>query len=59
MLLHVDRARDGSRRLTEIAVLRRPDGARRAAVVTAWHADRGPGIGAADLRALVDGRVRR
>ena len=59
MLLHVDRARDGFRRLTEIAVLRRPDGAQRAAVVTAWHADRGPGIGAADLRALVDGRVRR
>jgi pilus assembly protein CpaF len=59
VLLHVDRARDGSRRLTEIAVLRRPDGASRATVVTAWHADRGPGIGAPDLRALLDDRLHR
>ena len=59
MLLHVDRARDGARRLSEIAVLGRPAGGARATVVTAWHADRGPGAGVADLRALLDERVRR
>ncbi|MBU8817212.1 TadA family conjugal transfer-associated ATPase [Mycolicibacterium goodii] len=43
VLLHVDRARSGHRRLSEIAVLRRAD--RGLDVLTAWHVDSGFGSG--------------
>jgi pilus assembly protein CpaF len=55
VLLHVGRDRDGRRRLSEIAVLRRDqDGLVRA--MTAWHADRGLCSGAAELTAMLGGR---
>ncbi|AKS31027.1 TadA family conjugal transfer-associated ATPase [Mycolicibacterium goodii] len=44
VLLHVDRARTGQRRLSEIAVLGRSD--RGLDVLTAWHIDTGLGCGA-------------
>ena len=55
VLMHVSRGRDGRRRLTEIAVLRRhPNGLVQAA--TAWHADRGFDAGAEQLRTLIAAR---
>jgi pilus assembly protein CpaF len=56
VLLHVSRDRHGQRRLSEIAVLRQRDGDRVHAMPV-WHAERGTGAGAADLRQLV--RERR
>lgn len=57
VVVHVSRDRTGRRRLTEIAVLQRgPDD--RVHAVAAWHADTGPGPGAAHLRSLIDGRRR-
>ena len=55
VLLHVGRHRNGKRRLSEIAVLRR-DGNGLVGVATAWHADSGFGSGAEDLRRLLRGR---
>ncbi|WP_299557816.1 TadA family conjugal transfer-associated ATPase [uncultured Mycolicibacterium sp.] len=52
VLLHVRRDRDGSRRLAEIAVLRR-DAHDRVRAVTAWHHDTGPGPGADPLHRLL------
>ncbi|MGH3675809.1 MAG: TadA family conjugal transfer-associated ATPase [Mycobacterium sp.] len=52
VVLHVGRDRSGSRRLSEIAVLRR-DGDGRVGVATAWHADTGFGCGAEHLRCLI------
>jgi len=58
VLLHVARDRAGNRRLDEIALLRRTaDGG--VGAVTAWHADTGPGCGAAHLRDLIALRGRR
>lgn len=58
VVLQVGRDRDGHRRLTEVAVLRRgADGW--VAAHTAWHADRGFGAGAHALTALLDERCRR
>jgi pilus assembly protein CpaF len=55
VLLHVGRGRDGQRRLSEIAVLRRgSDGL--AGVLTAWHVDRGSCAGAAELESTLKGR---
>ncbi len=59
ILLHVERVRDGGRRLGEIAVLCRPAGVQCCHVVTAWHADTGLGAGAAELRQLLAGRRSR
>ncbi|MGB3484543.1 MAG: TadA family conjugal transfer-associated ATPase [Mycobacterium sp.] len=53
VLLHVSRARDGSRQLSEIAILQRDDGADTCRVLTAWHVDRGHTEGAAELRHLI------
>jgi pilus assembly protein CpaF len=54
-VLHVRRGRDGTRRLDEIAVLRREgDGPVR--VVTAWHADTGSGPAADLLQELLSAR---
>jgi len=55
VLLHVARDRDGRRRLSEIAVLRRTDGWVRA--VTVWHADRGLTDEADALRRLLHNRI--
>jgi pilus assembly protein CpaF len=55
VLLHVSRDRHGQRRLSEIAVLRQRDGDRVHAMPV-WHAERGTGAGAADLRQLVRDR---
>jgi pilus assembly protein CpaF len=52
VVLHVRRGRDGSRRLDEIAVLRR-SGDDPVRVITAWHADTGSGSGAAILSELL------
>ena len=57
VLLHVDRDRDGRRRLSEIAVLR-PGGDGRAQVATVWHADSGFDCGADHLSGLVRDRMR-
>lgn len=55
VLLHVSRDSHGQRRLSEIAVLRQRDGDRVHAMPV-WHAERGTGAGAADLRQLVRDR---
>ncbi len=55
VVVHVSRRRDGTRRLSEIAVLCRADGGGVSAV-TAWHADRGWQDGRQQLGALIDGR---
>lgn len=55
VVVHVSRRRDGTRRLSEIAVLCRADGGGVSAV-TAWHADRGWQDGQQQLGALIDGR---
>ncbi|MCV7422335.1 TadA family conjugal transfer-associated ATPase [Mycobacterium yunnanensis] len=55
VVLHVGRDGAGSRRLEEIAVLRR-GGDGFVAAVTAWHADRGFGEGADSLADLVSAR---
>jgi pilus assembly protein CpaF len=55
VLMHVSRGRDGRRRLSEIAVLRR-DNNGRVHAVTAWHADRGFNAGAEQLRTLIAAR---
>lgn len=55
VLLHVARDRDGRRRLSEIAVLRRTDGWVRA--VTVWHTDRGLTDEADALRRLLRNRI--
>ena len=55
VVLHVGRDRAGTRRLDEIAVLRRGDDGLVGAV-TAWHADRGFGDGMDRLAALVSAR---
>ncbi|CAN5815462.1 TadA family conjugal transfer-associated ATPase [soil metagenome] len=57
VLLHVGRTRDGRRRLSEIALLERAPGSSECRTVTAWHAERGPGDGAAELRRLVCSRT--
>ncbi|WP_431234033.1 TadA family conjugal transfer-associated ATPase [Mycolicibacterium psychrotolerans] len=54
-VVHVGRRRDGTRRLTEIAVLCRADGGGVHAM-TAWHADRGWQDGRQQLQTLIDGR---
>jgi pilus assembly protein CpaF len=54
VLVHVARDRDGRRRLSEIAVLRRTEGWVRA--VTVWHADRGLTDEADGLRRLLQNR---
>lgn len=59
VLLHVDRDRDGYRRLTEIAVLRRPDGTGPCRVVTAWHADGGRCDAADHLNRMLETRTVR
>jgi pilus assembly protein CpaF len=58
VLLHVDRRGDGQRRLTEIAVLHRPEHSQRCAVLTAWHVDAGVGDGADALTAILRERNR-
>jgi pilus assembly protein CpaF len=58
VLLHVDRLRTGVRRLTEIAVLRKPDTSRRCVTATGWHIDGGPCDGAAELERVLRGRIR-
>jgi pilus assembly protein CpaF len=56
VLIHVSRGRDGRRRLSEIAVLRRDaDGLVHAA--KAWHADRGFDSGAEQLRTMIAARI--
>lgn len=57
VVLHVDRARAGDRRLTEIAVLHRA-GDTPVRAVTAWHVDTGPGPGAVELTELLRQRGR-
>lgn len=57
VVLHVSRGAQG-RRLSEIAMLRRADSGY-CRVVSAWHADRGPGDAAAPLRRLIDERCGR
>lgn len=52
VLLHVGRGRDGHRRLSEIAVLRR-EGSALVQVATAWHVDHGFGGGADDLETML------
>jgi pilus assembly protein CpaF len=59
VLLHVDRDRDGHRRLTEIAVLRRPDGTGPCRAVTAWHADGGRCDAVDDLNRMLESRLVR
>lgn len=54
VVIHVGRRRDGTRRLSEIAVLCRTDAGVHS--VTAWHADRGWRDGQQRLRALIEGR---
>lgn len=56
ILLHVDRGRDGVRRLSEIAVLRHGPDSAGCAAVSAWHIDTGFGDGAPDLRRVLGGR---
>ncbi|WP_431238517.1 TadA family conjugal transfer-associated ATPase [Mycolicibacterium aichiense] len=56
-VVHVGRRRDGTRRLTEIAVLCRSDGGGVHAI-TAWHADRGWQDGRQQLQTLIDQRRR-
>ncbi|MEZ0357190.1 TadA family conjugal transfer-associated ATPase [Mycobacterium sp. SA01] len=56
-VVHVGRRRDGTRRLTEIAVLCRADGGGVHAI-TAWHADRGWQDGRQLLQTLIDQRRR-
>ncbi len=55
VLLHVGRDRDGRRRLSEIAVLRR-SGDGLVGVASAWRVTTGFGSGAEDLRDLLRGR---
>ncbi len=55
VLLHVGRDRNGRRRLSEIAVLRRGEEGL-AGVTTAWHVNTGYATGAEDLRDLLRGR---
>ena len=59
VLLHVDRGRDGRRRLTEIGLLGRASDAAGCRVVTAWQHDSGFGDGAAELHRLIAGRLAR
>jgi pilus assembly protein CpaF len=55
-VVHVSRDRKGTRRLSEIGVLRRgEDGCVR--VTTAWHADTGFGCGHGHLATLLHNRV--
>lgn len=56
VLLHVARDREGRRRLSEIAVLRRTDSGRVHAV-RVWHADHGMADEATDLRRLLRNRA--
>jgi pilus assembly protein CpaF len=55
VLLHVARDRDGRRRLSEVAVLRRTG--ERVRAVTVWHADRGMTDEIAHFRVLLQGRM--
>ena len=55
MIVHVSRGRDGTRRLTEIAVLQRCDDGPVVAR-TAWQLDRGFGCGADELNRLIADR---
>jgi pilus assembly protein CpaF len=57
-VVHVSRRRDGTRRLSEIAVLCRADGGGVCAV-TAWHADRGWLGGQQLLQTLIDERRQK
>jgi pilus assembly protein CpaF len=53
VLLHVDRRADGTRRLAEIALLRRSSRTGFSEVVTVWHAERGFGSAADDYAATL------
>jgi pilus assembly protein CpaF len=55
VLLHVARDRAGSRRLSEVAVLRRSD--ERVRAVTVWHAEGGMTEDAGDLHRLLRSRT--
>ena len=55
VVVHVARRRDGTRRLSEIAVLCRTDRGM-VRMVTAWHVDRGKLDGHGQLRTLIDQR---
>ncbi len=57
VLLHVDRLRDGRRRLTEIAVLRKERGERHCSAATAWHVDGHRRSGADDLDGMLRDRL--
>jgi pilus assembly protein CpaF len=57
VLLHVCRDRAGRRRLTEIAIVSRPDGAPGCRAAAVWRADRGPCPGRDGLTALLAERV--
>jgi pilus assembly protein CpaF len=57
VLLHVGRTGEGRRRLVEIAVLTRTPDSGECRTRTAWHADDGPGEGAAELARLLRQRM--
>jgi pilus assembly protein CpaF len=59
VLLHVARGRDGTRRLSEIAVLQRDERSDTCHAVTAWHADHGHTDGFSQLEREIAERVRR
>jgi pilus assembly protein CpaF len=56
VVVHVSRNRNGTRRLTEIGVLRLGEDGR-VTVATAWHADTGFGCGQEHLAALLRNRA--
>ncbi len=58
VVVHVSRTRNGTRRLSEIGVLRPGDDGR-VAVATAWHVDAGFGCGQEYLAALLRNRAQR
>ncbi len=56
VVLHVDRLRDGRRRLAEVALLRRSPHTGHSEVVTVWHVDRGFTSAVEDYEAAVAAR---
>ena len=58
VLLHVGRTPDGTRRLSEIAVVQRRQESGTCHAVTAWHVELGHTEGAAELRCLIRERVQ-
>ncbi|WP_328361897.1 TadA family conjugal transfer-associated ATPase [Mycobacterium sp. NBC_00419] len=58
VVMHVSRGRDGTRRLSEIAVLQRAEDGR-VHVRSAWHIDRGFGCGADELHQAIADRGLR